>query len=49
MGELGIAGVVRGKAKRTTIGDQQAPRPADLVERQFTAPAPNRLWVADLT
>jgi putative transposase len=40
MGELGIAGVVRGKAKRTTIGDQQAPRPADLVERQFTAPAP---------
>jgi putative transposase len=49
MGELGIAGVVRGKAKRTTIADQQAPRPADLVERQFTAPAPNRLWVADLT
>ena len=49
MGELGIAGVVRGKAKRTTIDDQQAPRPADLVERQFTAPAPNRLWVADLT
>jgi len=46
---LGIAGVVRGKAKRTTIGDQQAPRPADLVERQFIAPAPNRLWVADLT
>jgi hypothetical protein len=27
-------------------GDQ---RPADLVERNFTAPAPNRLWVADLT
>jgi putative transposase len=49
MGELGIAGVVRGKATRTTIADQQAPRPADLVERQFTAPAPNRLWVADLT
>jgi putative transposase len=49
MGELGIAGVVRGKAKRTTIADTQAPRPADLVERQFTAPAPNRLWVADLT
>ena len=24
-------------------------RPADLVDRQFTAPAPNRLWVADLT
>jgi putative transposase len=49
MGELGIAGVVRGKTKRTTIGDKQAPRPADLVGRQFTAPAPNRLWVADLS
>ena len=24
-------------------------RPADLVERNFTAPAPNRLWVTDLT
>ena len=24
-------------------------RPADLVDRKFNAPAPNRLWVADLT
>jgi putative transposase len=50
MGELGLQGVVRGKAKRTTIPAEPAvPRPADLVERRFTAPAPNRLWVADLT
>ena len=34
---------------RTTEGDDRLDRPADLVERQFRAPAPNRLWVADLT
>jgi len=46
----GISGARRGKAwVRTTIGDDGADRPADLVERQFRAPAPNRLWVADLT
>jgi hypothetical protein len=33
---------------RTTTGDERLERPADLVERQFRAPAPNRLWVADL-
>jgi len=49
MQELGIAGVVRGKVKRTTWPAPLAARPADLVERQFSAPAPNRLWVADLT
>jgi putative transposase len=49
MGELDIAGVVRGKTTRTTIHDEQAPRPADLVERDFTATCPNQLWVADLT
>jgi len=46
---LGLAGAVRGKTKRTTIPSELAPRPADLVERIFTAVAPNRLWVADLT
>jgi len=45
----GIAGVVRGKKVFTTQSDDTAPRPDDLVERDFTAPAPNRLWVADLT
>ncbi len=49
MGKLGLAGAVRGKSRRTTIADAAAARPADLVGRQFTPPAPNRLWVADLT
>jgi putative transposase len=49
MGELGLAGVRRGKTTRTTTPAQPADRPADLVERNFTAPSPNRLWVADLT
>jgi putative transposase len=50
MGELGISGAVPGKPKPTTIvQDPVGSRPADLVERQFTPPAPNRLWVADLT
>lgn len=33
----------------TTITDPADQRPADLFNRQFTAPAPNRLWVADIT
>jgi putative transposase len=49
MGQLGIRGVVRGKPRRTTTPADTADRPADLVNRQFTTPAPNRLWVADLT
>jgi putative transposase len=49
MGELGIRGVMRGARRRTTTPGQADQRPADLVNRQFTAPAPNRLWVADLT
>lgn len=47
---LGLRGVVRGKTSvRTTVGDAAAARPADLVQRQFRAPAPNRLWVDALT
>jgi putative transposase len=49
MGELGLRGAVRGKTHRTTTPDQGAPRPADLVDRDFAAQRPNRLWVADLT
>ena len=49
MKSLGLQGVIRGKAKRTTIPELGDLRPADLVERNFRAPAPNRLWVADLT
>jgi putative transposase len=49
MAELGLAGATRGKARLTTIADPTAARPADLVSRRFGPPAPNRLWVADLT
>ena len=50
MGDMGLQGCRRGRVFiRTTVGDDRLDRPADLVERQFRAPAPNRLWVADLT
>jgi putative transposase len=49
MGELGLEGVRRGKPHRTTTPDTTAPRPADLVDRDFSAQRPNQLWVADLT
>ena len=49
MGELGLAGAVRGKVKRTTISDPRAPKPNDLVNRNFRPHAPDRLWVADFT
>jgi len=49
MGELGLEGVRRGKPQRTTTPDAAAARPADLVERNFSAQRPNQLWVADLT
>jgi transposase InsO family protein len=45
----GLVGVRRGRHWKTTIADVNAERPIDLVQRDFTAPAPNRLWVADLT
>ncbi len=49
MRSLGLQGVVRGRSCRTTISDDAADRPADLVNRQFTATRPNQLWVADIT
>jgi putative transposase len=49
MRDLGLQGAVRGRPRRTTIPDDAAERPGDLVDRQFRAEAPNRLWVADLT
>jgi putative transposase len=50
MRELGIAGVAaRRKKPRTTVPDAAGQRPADLLERDFSAPAPNRRWVADIT
>jgi putative transposase len=48
MRELGLVGVRRGTVKRTTIRDDAAARSADLVNRGFRAPRPDRLWVADL-
>ena len=47
MREMGLHGVIRGKSLRTTISDKAAPCPLDHVNRQFHAPAPNRLWVPD--
>jgi putative transposase len=46
----GLSGARRGKVfKATTHSDDRLNRPADLVARKFRAPAPDRLWVADLT
>ena len=49
MRELNLEGAVRGKRKRTTVASELNERPADLVDRNFRALAPNRLWVADLS
>ena len=49
MRSLGLRGVVRGHSCRTTISDDTAHRPGDLVNRQFKATRPNQLWVADIT
>ena len=49
MRSAGLRGVSRAKGPRTTIpGNGPETRP-DLVERDFTATAPNQLWVADIT
>ena len=49
MQRLGLQGIRRGKAYKTTIPDDGAARPVDLVQREFTATRPNQLWVADIT
>src|SRR3989475_1888521 len=49
MRDLELAGAVRGKKVRPPVPGAVEARPADLVDRAFSAPAPNRLWVADLT
>jgi hypothetical protein len=49
MRKRGLQGAVRGRAyKVTTVADETQERPRDLVNREFSADAPNRLWVADL-
>ena len=46
----GLQGITRSKTRKTTHSEgAETPQPADRVERQFTAAAPNALWVADLT
>jgi putative transposase len=49
MRDMGLQGAVRGKKCKTTVADEESARPADLVNRDFTASGPNQLWVADLT
>src|SRR5436190_7364292 len=50
MRAMRLRGAVRGRAwVVTTRTDAAAARPADLLERQFTATRPNQLWVADFT
>lgn len=49
MKRLGLEGVRRGRRCRTTIPDEMAHKPLDLVQREFSAHHPNQLWVADIT
>ena len=49
MRQMGLQGIVRGKSMRTTISDKAVLCPLDRVNRDFKAPAPNRLWVSDFT
>jgi len=49
MRERNIHGVSRRKGFTTTVRDRDARPAPDLVERKFTAAAPNQLWVADIT
>lgn len=45
----GLRGVCRRKKARTTRRDERQRPAQDLVNREFTATGPNRLWVADVT
>jgi transposase InsO family protein len=49
MRRMGLRGVIRGRAPKTTNPGPAAKRPLDLVCRDFKATRPNELWVADLT
>ena len=49
MRALGLAGVSRRKGTTTTIRDREARPAPDLVDRNFTAPGPDQLWVADIS
>ena len=49
MKRMGLQGVLRGKRVRTTQAASARLCPLDKVNRQFNAPAPNKLWVSDFT
>jgi len=49
MKAMGLRGVVRGRRVKTTVSAVAVDHRQDLVQRNFTADRPNRLWVADLT
>ena len=49
MRTLGLEGVRRAKKLRTTIPDPDGKRAGDLLNRDFTAAAPNLVWVTDFT
>jgi len=49
MRSMGLQGAARGRKPKSTIPDEVADRPLDLVDREFTADHPNQMWVADLT
>ncbi|MFF0495654.1 DDE-type integrase/transposase/recombinase [Nocardia aobensis] len=49
MRELGMNGIVRGRKLRTTIPAKDGIRAGDRLNRDFSAAAPNRVWVADFT
>jgi putative transposase len=49
MGDMGLAGAVRGKPVKTTMSNPAVPCPEDRVNREFNAPRPNALWLSDFT
>jgi len=49
MKSMGLSGAISGKRVRSTIADQSAQKPFDLVKQDFTAERQNQLWVADFT
>ncbi|MFG3208102.1 IS3 family transposase [Streptomyces sp. NPDC048192] len=49
MRSLNLSGVVRGRRPRTTVPNPADARAPDLLDRDFTAPAPNRKWITDFT
>lgn len=49
MCDLGIHGIRRAKAPNATRSALREDCPSDLVDRHFSAFAPNQLWVADIT